>query len=112
MKCARDGLHFLTQKTTKEVMKKLPKEDLAVSREQSALLKPALKRAHTARHSPRVSEHIKDLITQPDKGEASRNMVSAPEGALGLHRVWLNSKAPPLHREDVRAIRTTLIPKS
>ena len=46
------------------------------------------------------------------KGEASRNMVSVPEGALGQHRVWLNSKAPPLHREDVRAIRTALIQKS
>ena len=35
-------------------MKKLPKEDLAVIREQSALLKLALKRVHTARHSPQV----------------------------------------------------------
>ena len=47
-----------------------------------------------------------------DKGEASRNMVSVPEGVLGKHSVWLNSKAPPLHREDVRAIRTTLILKN
>lgn len=92
-------------------MKNPLKEDLAVSKEQSALLKLALKRAHTARHSPQT-QPSNNILCQLGKEEASRNMVSVPEGALGIYRVWLNSKAPPLHREDVRANRTTLILKS
>ena len=54
MKCARDGLHFLAQKITEGSMKNFLKEDLAVSRKQRVLLKLALKRAHTARHSPQA----------------------------------------------------------
>lgn len=61
------------------------KEDLAVSKKKSVLLNPALKRAHTARHSPQATKQP-SLINKTGKGEASRNMVSVPEGALGKIR--------------------------
>ena len=66
------------------------KEDLVVRGEQSAPLNRALKSAHTARHSPQtpLTPHPnKQLSPTPLSGEASRNMVSVPEGALGSTRV-------------------------
>ena len=73
-KCGRDGLHFLTQKTTKGEMKNPLKEDLAVSKEQSALLKLALKRAHTARHSPQT-QPFNNTLCQPGKEENRLRMI-------------------------------------
>lgn len=62
------------------------KEDLAVSRKQSVPLKPALKRAHTARHPPQAPGPKFSLNYNKREGEESRNMVSVPEGALGQIR--------------------------
>ena len=58
------------------------KEDLVVREKQSVSLKPALKRAHTARHPPQAPGIIY-IKPNEREGEESRNMVSVPEGVLG-----------------------------
>ena len=75
-------------------------------------MKLALERAHTARHSPLARQKRCLIHKNGQEEEESRNMVSVPEGALGKLKAWLNRKAPPLHRENVRAIRTVLNLKS
>lgn len=52
MKWEEMGYIFYYRIFTNSILKTYSKEDLVVKRKKSVLLNPALRRVHTARHSP------------------------------------------------------------
>lgn len=67
--------------------------------DKSVCFNNALGRVHTARHPPQQNQNNFHKQRLPKLEEASRNMVSVPEGVLGLTKSSL-LKAPSLQLGD------------